>query len=514
VTLDNDSAGPAPLVAMRGIVKRFGTVVANDRVDLDIFPGEVLALLGENGAGKSTLMRVLYGFYPADEGTIAIDGRLLAFASPLAAMAAGIGMVFQQFSLIPALTVLENLLVASPRAPWWQSRRRPAVLSTLRWLERLAPGFDAKRRVRDLSVGERQIVELAKVLNLDPRVVILDEPTSVLTPAEAMRLHGFVRDLAAQGKAVVLITHKIADVTACADRIAVMRRGRLMDESRLSVRSPAAIVTAMVGEAVVATPGDPAPPATARPLLQVRALSTSAGDSSCPVTDLAFEVGAGEILGVAGVIGNGQTALAEALTGLVRVVAGDATLDGVSLAWKGDRPPPPSDAVAYIPERPLDNAVVADLDLAVNLDLRNLARENFFIGDADRNTRAAALLVRYDVRPPNPALPARALSGGNLQKLVIARELSRTHQLIVACYPTMGLDVNAATAVRRYMFEHAACGAAVVWFSEDLDDLLAYAHRIAVLHGGRCIGVVPRVEATRDGIGRMMTGIGSQTLAA
>jgi general nucleoside transport system ATP-binding protein len=348
VTSTDDSPSPAPLVAMRGIVKRFGSVVANDRVDLDIFRGEVLALLGENGAGKSTLMRVLYGFYPADSGMIAIDGRRVAFASPLAGMAAGIGMVFQQFSLIPALTVLENLLVASPRAPWWQSRHRPAVLSALRWLERLAPGFDAEQRVHDLAVGERQIVELAKVLNLDPRVVILDEPTSVLSPAEATRLHGFVRDLAAQGKAVVLITHKIADVTACADRIAVMRRSRLMDESPLSDRSPAAIVTAMVGEAVAAEPADLAPPAASRPVLQVTALSTSPDQSGCPIADAAFEVGAGEILGIAGVVGNGQTALAEALTGIARVIAGDATLDGVSLAWKDDGPPPPSNEVAYI----------------------------------------------------------------------------------------------------------------------------------------------------------------------
>ncbi len=189
-------------------------------------------------------------------------------------MAAGIGMVFQQFSLIPALRVLENLLVASPSAPWWQSRRRPAVLAALPWLERLAPGFDARRHVDDLAVGERQIVELAKVLNLDPRLVILDEPTSVLTPAEATRLHGFVRDLAAQGKAVVLITHKIADVTACADRIAVMRRGRLIDEGTLADRSPAAIITAMVGQDIVPEPADP-PPSAPRPRLQVIGLCTS-----------------------------------------------------------------------------------------------------------------------------------------------------------------------------------------------------------------------------------------------
>jgi general nucleoside transport system ATP-binding protein len=512
VTALGDSPGPSPLVVMRGIVKRFGSIVADDHVDLDIRAGEVLALVGENGAGKSTLMRVLYGLYTADAGTIAIDGRTVAFTSPLDAMAAGIGMVFQQFSLIPALTVLENLLAAAPNAPWWQSRRRPAVLAALRWLERLAPGFDAQRRVEDLSVGERQVVELAKVLNLDPRMVILDEPTSVLTPAEATRLHGFVRELAAQGKAVVLITHKIADVTACADRIAVMRRGRLIDESRLADRSPAAIITAMVGQAVAPEPADP-PPIAPKPLLHVTGLCTSPSDSTCPVNGISFEVGSGEILGIAGVMGNGQTALAEALTSLVRVVAGNATLDGIPLAWVGERAPQ-TDRVAYIPERPIDNAVVANLDLAINLDLRHLSRRDFFPRDSERNSRAAALLSRYDVRPPNPALSARALSGGNLQKLVVARELSQTPQLIVACYPTMGLDVSAAGAVRRCMFEHAARGAAVVWFSEDLDDLLAYAHRIAVLHGGRCAGIVPRAEATRDLIGRMMIGIASETVAA
>jgi simple sugar transport system ATP-binding protein len=512
VTTLGDSSGSLPLVAMRGIVKRFGSIVADDDVDIDIRAGEVLALLGENGAGKSTLMRVLYGLYAPDAGTIAIDGRTVAFTSPLDAMTAGIGMVFQQFSLVPALTVLENLLVAAPNAPWWQSRRRPAVRAALRWLERLAPGLDAQRRVDDLSVGERQVVELAKVLNLEPRLVILDEPTSVLTPAEATRLHGFVRELTAQGKAVVLITHKIADVTACADRIAVMRRGRLINEGRLADRSAAAIVTAMVGQAVTPEPADP-PPMAPRPLLQVTGLCTSPSDSACPVKGLSFAVGSGEILGVAGVMGNGQTALAEALTGLARVVAGDATLDGISLAWTGETAPH-NDAVAYIPERPIDNAVVADLDLAVNLDLRLLAQQDFFPRDRDRNSRAAALLARYDVRPPNPSLSARALSGGNLQKLVVARELSQTPRLVVACYPTMGLDVSAAAAVRRVMFAHAARGVAVVWFSEDLDDLLAYAHRIAVLHGGRCAGILSRAEATRDLIGSMMTGIASETLAS
>ena len=503
-----------PLVSMRGVEKRFGAVIANDGVDLDIFPGEVLALLGENGAGKSTLMRVLYGFYARDGGQIEIAGRKVSFTSPVEAMAAGIGMVFQQFSLIPALSVLENLLVAWPKAPWWQGRTQPQVRQALSWLDKLAPGIDPRRRVSDLAVGERQVVELAKVLNLDPRVVILDEPTSVLTPAEAGRLHGFVRDLASQGKAVVLITHKIADVTACADRIAVMRRGRLMDEGPMSDRSPAAIVTAMVGQAVIAEPSALSPPAVPTPRLQVLRLSTASVHTTCPARDVTLDVAGGEIVGVAGVVGNGQGALAEAVVGLEPVVSGDATLDGVSLVTRGIDIPTPSDDVAYIPERPIDNAVVGDLDLAMNLSLRQLHRQPFFADHSQRFRRAGDLLSRYDVRPPNPTLPASALSGGNLQKLVIARELSGAPKLVVACYPTMGLDLIAANSVRQNMLNHAAHGAAVLWFSEDLDELLAHAHRIAVLHGGRLVGVVSRATATRDRIGRMMMGIGEELHAA
>jgi general nucleoside transport system ATP-binding protein len=497
------------LVTMAGVSKRFGAVVANDQIDLEVFSGEVLALLGENGAGKSTLMKMLYGLYPPDEGQIGMDGRNVSFASPRDAMAAGISMVFQQFSLLPNLSVLENLLVAWPKAPWWQGRGQPIMGDLLIWLRKLAPNIDPGRRVSDLAVGERQVVELAKMLNLNPRVVILDEPTSVLTPDEVLRLHGFVRNLAAEGKAVIFITHKISDVQACADRVAVMRHGKLVEQGVSSSMSSDEIVRAMVGQAVPGRAG-PIAPESPVPRLQIFKLSTSPADSNCPIEDLTLTVGRGEVVGIAGVVGNGQTALAEALAGLTAATAGEITLDGVSLAAIDNGLPPENGALAYIPERPIDNAVVADLDVSTNLDLRRLQSQPFFSASADRADRATILINDYDVRPRNPHLAAGSLSGGNLQKLVIARELSGTPDLIVACYPTMGLDLIAADAVRRRMFEHAAGGSAVLWMSEDLDDLLQYAHRVAILFNGRLMGIVPRETASRDHIGRLMAGMGDE----
>jgi simple sugar transport system ATP-binding protein len=491
------------LVKLSSIHKQFGTVLANSNVDLTINAGEVLALLGENGAGKSTLMKILYGFYTPDQGTVSIDGEPVYFTSPRDAMTAGIGMVFQQFSLVPALSVLENLLAALPDAPWFQPRGSRRVQAALRWLGRLAPHVGPERAVRALSVGERQLVELARVLNLNARVVILDEPTSVLTPAETERLYGFIRTLAAEGKAVVLITHKLADVAACADRIVVMRGGKVVDEAFASERTPDALVNAMVGQGVTGSLSPPPLPAKNIPVLQVQGVTAEIQGRS--VRDVSFELAAGEILGIAGVSGNGQFTLAEALAGLVQVSAGVVVLDGVSIAADAQDGAVPAD-VAYIPERPIDNAVVADLDLALNLVLRDARRLPFFPRRDNIMHCAQQLMKRYDVRPLLPALQASSLSGGNLQKLVIARELSGKVKLVIACYPAMGLDVLATQAVYREMFRQAADGASVVWISEDLDDLLNYAHRIAVIHNGSIIGMAKRQCADRQTLGRWMAG--------
>jgi ABC-type uncharacterized transport system ATPase subunit len=493
----------AVLATLSSIRKQFGPVIANDDVSLEINAGEVLALLGENGAGKSTLMKVLYGFYRPDAGSIAIDGSFATFHSPRDAMQSGIGMVFQQFSLVPALTVLENLLAALPDAPWLQLRSGARVEAATRWLKRLAPDLDPRRPVLTLGVGERQLVELAKVLNLDARIVVLDEPTSVLTPSETERLYGFIRTLASEGKAVVLITHKLADVAACADRIAVMRGGKVVDRAEARDRSPHQLVEAMVGSGLVGSLEPPRPPESMLPVLKVRHLRAEVQGRT--ITNISFELKAGEILGIAGVSGNGQSALAEALAGLMPISGGDIVLSGVSIASRRPEGGIASD-VAYIPERPIDNAVVASLDLSTNLLLRGARDLPFFPKRAKIERQALELITSYDVRPPIPTTLASALSGGNLQKLVIARELSGKPRFVIACYPTMGLDVLAAQSVYRELFRHAAEGACVVWISEELDDLMSYAHRIAVVHNGEIVGIVRRAEASRQVLGRWMAG--------
>jgi simple sugar transport system ATP-binding protein len=485
----------APFVRLEGLSKRYGDLVANDAVSLDIAKGEVLALLGENGAGKSTLMKLVYGFVTPDAGTILINGREVTIASPRDAMALGIGMVFQQFSLLPALSVIENLLIAWPHARAWRSAAEDAVVTQK--LRALAPDIDPRTLVRNLAVGERQLVELAKVLNLDARLVILDEPTAVLTPTEAERLHRLVRGLADDGRTVVMITHKLADVRACADRVAIMRRSRMVDFAPVAARTDDMLVETMVGKAVERG-GRAAAHELGAPRLVLRGLTCSGAN---PARDIDLEIRRGEILGIAGVAGNGQWALAETVAGLIPPAAGDVLVDGVPVARRRERAPFLS-PVAYIPEEPIRNAVVGGLDLRTNLGLRRIAtKEAMPSADAVR-----ARLEAFDVRPPEPSRRAATLSGGNLQKLVAARELGEAPAAIVACYPTMGLDVQASAALFARLIEHATSGAAVLWIGEDLDDLLAIADRIAVIHDRRIVAVLDPGETNAAEIGRHMAG--------
>jgi len=490
-------------LSLRGITKRFGATLANDAVDLDLAPGRVTALLGENGAGKSTLMKILFGFHHADAGQVLVDGTPVKIDSPRAATQRGIGMVFQQFSLVPVLSVRENLALAHPHTPWWLGRGARRFADPVARLREIAPEMDPDRPVAELAVGEMQLVELAKVLNLDARVVILDEPTSVLTPAESERLWSQVRRLASAGTTVVLITHKLEDVFACADDVTVMRRGRVVARLATSDTDADALVRLIVGDDAITDAQQVAIPENAIVRTWIRSLSASNADGT--IHDIDLGIAAGEILGIAGVSGNGQQTLASAVAGLVPLQAGELIVDGEVLqAPRAETPA--RDAVAYLPEQPLRNAVAPDLSVAVNLLLRRVRDLAFVPNRAAVSAEANELVKRFDIRPADPALAAATLSGGNLQKLVAARELSGTPALVVACYPTMGLDMAAAAAVYDALFAHALRGASVLWISEDLDDLLRYAHRIAVLYRGRIAGTVDARTATRRQIGAWMVG--------
>jgi ABC-type uncharacterized transport system ATPase subunit len=491
-------------IQLKSITKRFGSVLANDRVDLELRAGKVMALLGENGAGKSTLMKILYGFYQADSGEIIIDGAAARIGSPHDAIARGIGMVFQQFSLIPALTVRENLALSHPDTPWRIGRAARRFGQGVERLRQMAPEIDPDAQVSALPIGQIQLVELAKVLNLDARLVILDEPSAVLTPAEAQRLWQLVRALVTRDVSVVLITHKLADVDACADRVTVMRQGRIVATQPAAGVSPARLVRQMMGERAVDEPMRVGTPDHARTRVWLRGVSARAEAGA--VQDVNLQIAAGEVVGVAGVAGNGQNVLADACAGVLGLASGEVIVDGEALSAPRQRVRGPG-PVAYIPEQLLRNAVAPDLSAAVNLFLKRI-RSLPWVPDRHAMLReAGALMTRFDVRPCDPAVHADALSGGNLQKLVAARELSHRPALVVACYPTMGLDLAASAMVYQQLFALAREGSAVLWVSEDLDDLLRFAHRIVVMFRGRIAGIVDAPTATRDQLGAWMTGV-------
>jgi len=497
----------APIVQFDGVSRRFGELLAVDDANLEIYPGEVLAVLGENGAGKSTLMKMLYGIHPPSTGRILIDEKPSTIEGPADAMSNGIGMVFQHFSQLPALSVYDNLLLAWPQTPFWTGRRNPRIAPALQTLSRLAPEVNPRAKLAELSVGEQQLVELCKVLNISARIVIFDEPTSVLTPAEARSLHGFIRQLAEDGAAVILITHKLADVEACADRIAVMRRGGIVDISQRGDREMSEIVSLMMGKEVKRTLSAPKP--LKRRVQQLFIDKVCAEAPGAALHDISLTIARGEVVGIAGVAGNGQTLLAEVVAGIHPVTSGDVVLDGGSIARFAENDTLAT-SLGYIPEQPRQNAVVDGMTLARNLNLRALAK-----GARSDEVNPEDLLRRFNVNPPEPDRLAGTLSGGNLQKLVSARELGSFRSGILACYPTMGLDLAAIEMVYGEIFAQAEAGAAVLWISEDLDDLLVAAHRIAVLREGRLVAIKTNDGTlSRDEIGALMTGLNTSEAAA
>jgi simple sugar transport system ATP-binding protein len=497
------------LLELRAITKRFGAVTANDSIDLTIKPGEIHALLGENGAGKSTLMNVLFGLYQPDAGEILVDGKPVRFTGPGDAIAAGIGMVHQHFMLIPVFTVAENVMLGHEdvSGPFGKLSRRKAAAKVRALSERYGLDVEPDALVEDLSVGVQQRVEILKALTRDAGVLILDEPTAVLTPREIDDLIRVMEELRSGGTSIVFITHKLREVKAIADRITVIRRGRVVGEAPTDAPEEE-LASLMVGRDVQlvvakspARPGDVA--------LEVQGLSVTDDRGQTTVDGIDLTVRAGEIVALAGVQGNGQEELVEAMLGLRQPLAGSITLNGTELIGRTPHQILNS-GVGFVPEDRQHDGLIGSLTVAENLILDRSDSEDFSRGPmlllGAIRSNAAARVAEFDIRPPTPSAPASTLSGGNQQKVVLAREMSRPLSLLIASQPTRGVDVGAQEFIHKRIVAERDHGTPVVIVSTELDEVLALADRIAVMYRGRIIGELP-AGSSRDEVGLMMAGV-------
>ena len=500
-------AQATPLLEARGISKRYGPVAANDGIDLKLQRGEVHALLGENGAGKSTLSKILYGFTRPDAGSLLCGGRLVDLRSPAQARALGIGMVFQNFMLIPALSVLENIALFLTDLPL-VVRRRELELRIRTIAERFGLRIDPSTPVRQLSVGDQQKVEILKLLLAHAQVLIFDEPTKVLAPHEAAALFEVFRALKREGYAILFITHKLPEVMACADRITVLRQGRVAGGFPSGQADPAELVNLMFGERLEGTVSEPqAAPANPEPILELRGAATRAAGSETALTGLDLTLGAGEIVGVAGVSGSGQKELGDLILGLRPLAAGTKAFRGQDAsAWSIKRMR--EAGVAFIPEDPLGMAAVPCMSVRENLALgtgRRYHKGPVLAWPALEAVMAGSFKA-LAFPMPRLMVPIAALSGGNLQRVVLARELAHHPKLIIALYPTRGLDVRSAGSVRDLLRRARAEGSGVLLISEDLDELAGLSDRLLVLYGGALVGAFARGAWQAEAVGHLMTG--------
>ncbi|CAB4616227.1 MAG: ATP-binding cassette domain-containing protein [Actinobacteria bacterium] len=495
---------------LKGITKRFGTLVANDAIDLVVESGQIHSLLGENGAGKSTLMNVLYGLYKADEGQILLDGKPMEFAGPGDAMAAGIGMVHQHFMLIPVFTVAENVALGHEPTKRGGVLDLDAARALVRKIsDRFGFDVDPDALVEDLPVGVQQRVEIIKSLARDAKILVLDEPTAVLTPQETDELMEIMRGLAKSGTSIVFITHKLREVKAVADKITVIRQGRVVGEAKPSTET-AELASMMVGRAVgltvdkkIADPG--------KVVLSVTDLSVLDDRDQRAVDHVSFEVRAGEILAIAGVQGNGQTELAEAILGLRAIHSneGDISISGSSVRGKSVRSILEK-GVGYVPEDRQKNGLISEFSIAENLMLNGSFTKpyanGFGIAFATRARLADERVKEFDVRTTSALTPAGKLSGGNQQKVVLARELSREVDLLIVSQPTRGVDVGSIEFIHERLVEERNAGKAVLLISTELDEVISLADRIAVMYRGRIVGIVDN-KTDRAKLGQMMAGV-------
>ncbi|HEX6185423.1 MAG TPA: ABC transporter ATP-binding protein [Pyrinomonadaceae bacterium] len=499
------------MLELRAITKRFGEVLANDHIDIRVEPGTIHAIVGENGAGKSTAMRIAYGFYTADSGEILVDGEPRQIQTPHDAIRLGIGMVHQHFMLVDTMTVAENIVLGAEPGSAASIDLREAGRAIRALSDEFRLSVEPEALVHDLSVGQQQRVELLKALYRRARLLILDEPTAVLTPQEVEEFFAILRRMREQGKTVIIITHKLSEVLAISDDVTVMRDGRVVGRVKTAATSAADLARMMVGRDVLLRVEKP----DARPtetVLDVRRLSVAVGGGGRGLRDVSFEVRAGEIVGVAGVEGNGQTELIEALAGLVPAtqISGEVMFNGLDVTNAGARERYEL-GIAHVPEDRHRRGLLLDFDLSENsilgLHYRKPAVSTSPLLDL-RGIRARAqqLISDFDVRPANPDLPARALSGGNQQKLIIGREFGLEPKLLLISQPTRGVDIGAIEFIHRKLVELRDEGCAILLVSAELEEVTSLADRLLVLYHGRVVGEVDPQQATQEEIGLLMTG--------
>ncbi|WP_094096442.1 ABC transporter ATP-binding protein [Paenibacillus physcomitrellae] len=497
-----------PVVELKGITKRFPGVVANDSISLKLYKGEIHALLGENGAGKSTLMNIVFGLYQPDEGSIEINGNPVIIDNPNKAIDLGIGMVHQHFKLVEPFTVTENIILGMEPKKGLNLDHKIAAARIQELSEQYGLRVDPYAKIHDISVGMQQRVEILKTLYRGADILIFDEPTAVLTPQEITELMEIMRKLVAEGKSIILITHKLKEIMHISDTVTIIRRGKVIDTVKTSEASPSILAEKMVGRNVTfkvdkrsATPG--------APVLEVRDLFVKNKDGAMALNGLNLNVRAGEILGIAGVDGNGQSELIEALTGLGKVESGSILLSGKELANATPRRISES-GVAHIPEDRHKHGLVLDFSMSENMVLETYYKEPYskggFLNYKAIKEQAQKLINAFDVRTPSIETKARSLSGGNQQKAIIAREIDKNPDLLIAAQPTRGLDVGAIEFVQTQLIAQRDQGKAVLLISFELDEIINVSDRIAVIYEGEIVGEVLPDETNDQELGLMMAG--------
>jgi ABC-type uncharacterized transport system ATPase subunit len=500
------------VLELRNITKRFANVLANDSVNIVVKPGTIHAIVGENGAGKSTAMRIAYGFYKADSGDILIDGQVRNIATPHDAIALGVGMVHQHFMLVETMTVAENIVLGAEPGNAVALDLSKASVDIQKLSEEFKLAVNPSAVVEHLSVGQQQRVELLKALYRHARLLILDEPTAVLTPQEVEEFFAILRRMREQGKTVVIITHKLSEVLSISDEVTVMRDGKVVGRVQTKETNAAELARLMVGREVLLRVEKPDPDIGITEL-SVKNLSVTHADGNKRLDGVSFEVRKGEILGIAGVEGNGQTELIEALAGLVPAghLSGEVRLEGRDVT-KLDARARREIGIAHIPEDRHRRGLLLEFSLAENSILgvhhrpSLLSYAGVFLNDKAIRTRADRIIADFDVRPANQELPARALSGGNQQKLIIGREFDLRPKLLLVSQPTRGVDIGAIEFIHRKLVALRDDGCAVLLISAELEEVTALSDRLLIIHEGRIVGDVDPKVATIEEIGLLMTG--------